>query len=37
LIKANGKYFLVPEDWKEDNPFTLLIPDEKDMRIEFSP
>jgi hypothetical protein len=37
LIRANSRLFLIPYSWSTDNAFTLVLPDDGSVRVEFAP
>jgi hypothetical protein len=37
LIRANDRLFLIPYSWSTENAFTLVLPDDDSVRVEFAP
>lgn len=37
LVQSSGKYFLLPEDWTHESGTTFVLPENSDIRIEFTP
>jgi len=37
LVRANNRLFLIPYSWSTDNAFTLVLPDDDSVRVEFAP
>ncbi|MGY1698005.1 hypothetical protein ACI780_24190 [Geodermatophilus sp. SYSU D00814] len=37
LVRGGGKFVIIPYSWRTENAFAVIVPDDKDVRIVFSP